>query len=268
MATDESITTDEIQLTLDPPDDAQWTRTLLVDDVRRHLAGDVADIDYKKVRITVGNRPYAFDIAELFEYQKRDLPEEWQAIAGRYRIWLTTYTLSVMQHSGSDRLRSLGFAVSYGNTNMRVSILDVLPRTEFICKREGRLRCTADLTLAGEAKLSSVISDALTAVSGIEIAGGVKGSAGVQFAGQLSLDVLSPYIAASGTGNTASEWVLNRADRPLVGVQKFHQVLLVGKNVQALKATVHAYGTVRGFFGLPAPVQSSKVDLECRRIDR
>jgi hypothetical protein len=118
---------------------------------------------------------------------------------------------------------------------------------------EADVACSADLDLSAGAKLPGGMTDLMNEFGGAaELGGGAKfqASGGANIAGRISLAVVTTTIAAIGEGDTHSQWVLHRKDRPLIGNHCFVQVALVPPVVKQMSMECRVSAAVTSAFGL------------------
>jgi hypothetical protein len=234
--------------------------------------GNQPDIRKNNVTVRIGSTPIVIDLVQIYQRSGRQLPADLAFFADSYRMWMIQYHVNAMEEPGRDRIRQLGFEVRLpeGERHPEFTVVSVLPQTAFVTRLQvdGRLECSADLDLSAGAKLPGAVTELVKELDvGAELGGAAKFqvSSGAKIAGRISFAVVTATIAAIGEGDTYSQWVLQREDRPLTGGHCFVQVALVPEVVKQVSVECRVSAVVTSAFGLfPDKRRSGWTKLRCR----
>lgn len=234
---------------------------LMVPPSERDFGGE-PNIETKGIRIRIGERPFARDLRSLYESNGRKLPPDFEVFRS-YDIWLLTQSVSLIKEGRFKEVREVGYQVRFPD-KPKITILDVLPRTEFVKISKASLKSEVDIQINGGA--SNVVDSTERLSDGSEsFHSGVKlkTHTGINMAVRLSFSVMTQKITAIGIGDHVSEWVFKKDDNLLVGDQLMVQTLLTPKRLKKLKFEARAYATISGFCSLPVKLCSDWIKLEC-----
>lgn len=244
-----------------------WRQSLLLDPSKitnLHLAGGKPDIQFQSLRITIGDRPLARNLASLYSASGKALPADFLAFSAAYRLYLVTATVGVLEEHRGRPLDQIGFKIQYSDApEARVSIVDVLPQSRFVTLVGTELSCTTDVSLDGHAELPDELAKLLSGAEPISAAAKITLSAKAGIVGRIRFSVVTPVIQAMGQASGTAEWILRRDSKPLVGTHTFSHVLLAPKHLADSNLTAFAFvtATVGGFLRVPVPLNSPSVGL-------
>jgi hypothetical protein len=223
-----------------------------------------ADATFRSIRFRVNRRPIARNARALAEARGQVVPPELEVLAS-YDSWIIQYAVSAIEDRGLASVLSIGFQVELPNVD-GVTVVDLLPQTQFISWFDGELRAEADVSFAGEARTASPAPRAPTGDS-FAFGGGARLSVGgeAHVLGRLSFAVQTASVVAVGQGDVRSEWVLSRQQRPLVGDHLLFQTVLTPKHFSKLETKGRLYALVAGPMPFTRPrVSSDWIDLTCQ----
>lgn len=212
------------------------------------------DTRFNSITLRVGRRPYAVNLTKYFlrnpnkDQNKYDIFKE-------FDFCLLFQTVSVSPSEGIDKLSTLGCKMRFTN-NSPITVLEVMPKTEFIERASGKLSVTLD----GNATVGLSVPNVKTElINDVTLATGAKLEAGIDadFRFNLSFSVLTPKVIALGSGDNQSEWVFYRMDQPLVGTHQLVSLLLVRRPTTKLNYEMNLYGTVTKF-GFPTKFRTDE----------
>jgi len=213
--------------------------------------------DYQKfnsVKLRIGRRPYVVNLTQYFlresekDHNKYDIFKE-------YDFCLLFQTISVLPSEGIDKLSTFGCKMRFVE-EAPVTVLEVMPRTEFIELASGKLHVSLD----GSGTLGLAVPDMeAKIINDVSVHTGAKleAVAGAEFKFNLSFSVLTPKVISLGSGDNLSEWVFYRKDKPLVGTHQLVTLLLARRPVSRLDYEINLYGTVSKF-GFPTKFRNDE----------
>lgn len=237
-------------------------QALLIDPLDRDFG---SDIEFESIDLRIGRRPSARNLAKFYEATGQELPKEYSLYVS-HNIYLISVTVGIMNKGGWKNVKQLGVQLEY-DENPRVTILDLLPQTEFIETAGGHFRSNTDITLNGKAKVSDAL---IEGVGDGEIISGdakIESSNSANIAASFSFSVMTPKVIATGVGDHSAHWLFKKDKEPLVGDQTVAHTLLVPLHVEDLNLKARLYASVSGFGGLPVKLTSDnwislEIDLE------
>jgi hypothetical protein len=233
---------------------------LLVAPSKRTFGTD-PDIEVGRLRLRVGERPVARNLRALYELRKRGLPEDLEVFIS-YDIWLLTHSVSVVKEGGFKKIRQIGYQMRFPD-KPKVTVLEVLPQTDFVTRFGGFFKSEADIQINGHASVPESLTHLLDMVEYLSFDGQFTISKQLNVVGRVSFSVITPIIQAVGVGDNGSEWVFKKHDRPLLGDQLMMQIVLTPRRVRRLNFKARVYATVSSFNLVPARFQSDWLDLQC-----
>jgi hypothetical protein len=256
LATQEHVEDREfLEVDLDTPDAVD--QSIFAGPGKQKLGGAEPDISVKRVRLRIGRRPTARNLRKLYELLKLEYPKD-LALFEQYEVWLLSYTVQLRKDGGFESVQQLGCQIKY-QENGSVSIAAQIPESEFIKIVNGRLTASADLSVTGQAKVST---DGLPDGKQIrQIAAGVSAGVTANSEVNLSFSVMTPKIVATGTGDFVGEWSIKRAGTPLWGEQDFLHVLLVPVRKKALDLEIRSYVVVDTLYFARARLNSEWIKI-------
>lgn len=200
----------------------------------------------RNINIRVGQKPYAVNLTDLFLQNKDDNFKKY-AIFEDFNICILFQTVNVLNAGGVHNLVKLGYRTRFTNQSP-VTVLEVLPKTEFIEIASGRLSASFDVT--GTLGISFQDNNRQTANIPVNSGASMNMEVGADFKCNIRFNVVTPKIIAVGSGDNTSEWIFHKHDKPLIGTHQVAQLLLVRKVIKKLKFDFNVYATV-SFFGYP-----------------
>jgi hypothetical protein len=238
--------------------------------------GGTPDASSKRVRVRIGRRPFAIDLRELYSLNGRTLPgtdEREQSAIGDYlklfpshKIYLATHVFSVTEIGSGwlENVRTVGYEMEFTNPS-DVTVLDVLPRTEFVkwFEVENRTRgeVNASIDAGGQASIPALhlLGGAIEKLGyGASITLGTETKA----VGNLSFAVVTPVIQTSGIGDNTSEWTFSRKKLPLTGDFVLTQTVLVSKHQPQLHFRARVFADLAVWNKFSAKLKSEWVPIQ------
>jgi hypothetical protein len=119
---------------------------LLVGPRQLHYGG--ADIDKGSLRVRVGRRPIAMNLANLYSKRGRAVPDEYMVYEG-YNIWLLNHSVGILRERGALDASHVYYEIELADE--RAIITEVLPQPKFLQAGAGGPRCEAEIRLNGRA---------------------------------------------------------------------------------------------------------------------
>lgn len=222
---------------------------------------DTADLQKGHVRLRIGDRPVVCNLKLLYLKSHQKLSPQFEVFSA-YDIWLIAFGVGILRESGFSEVDHFGFSVTFPQ-KPRVTVLDVLPQTEFIKRIGSELKSELALSLNGSARASayagpipeSVVPLALSADASL------KASTELNVVGNISFSVQTPVVQAIGVGGCCAEWVFKKVDKPLVGDQHMMVTLLTPSDTEEIKATVRLSATIRKFNFIPCNLEPASRSL-------
>ena len=221
----------------------------------RNFGGnDGEDLKKGQVRLRIGERPIVRNLKELYLSSHKDLPPDLEVFSA-YNIWLIAFGVGIIRESGLRDVVRFGFTVTFAD-KPRVTVLDVLPQTEFVKRLGTELKVETALSLNGSAGISEKLNPIIVPVA-LSADASFKSSTELNVVGNLAFSVQTPIIEAIGVGSRSAEWVFKRSDRPLVGDQHMVVTLRTPKTTEEVATTVRISATVSVFNFLPCNLEKS-----------
>jgi len=233
---------------------------LLVPPSKRTLGTD-PDIEAGPLRLRIGERPVARNLRALYELRGRQLPEDLEIFIS-YDIWLLTHCVSVVKEGGFKQIRQMGYQMRFPD-KPKVTVIEVLPQTDFVKRVGGFLKSESDIQINGQASLPDSLTHLLNKVENLSFGGKLTISKHLNVVGMVSFSVMTPVIQAVGVGDNGSEWVFKKYEQPLLGDQLMIQIVLTPPHLRRLNFKARLYATVTTFNLVPVRFESQWIDLEC-----
>jgi len=222
--------------------------------------GPSPHIEFESIRIKLGRRPMVYPITQLYDKLGKEIPKEYTMYVS-YDIWIVTMVVGILKEGGWKNVTQLGCQIEYPETP-KVTILEMLPQTEFIQKASGMIYSNSSISLNG----SAAVDDSVLGESQLsELASGsfkLDTANEVSLAANLKYSVLTTKVITTGVGDNCGEWLFKKHDKPLLGDQHFTHTLLVPSEVQSLKLKARLYANVGGFASLPVRLVGEWETLE------
>lgn len=217
--------------------------------------GGRADLQKGQVLLRVGQRPIVTNLKGVYLKSHQELPPNFEVFSA-YDIWLIAFGVGILRKAGFREVKQFGLSVTFPE-KPRVTVLDVLPQTEFVKRLGSDLKSELALGLNGSARASAnVVADIVpTAPLQLSADASLKASAELNVVGNISFSVQTPIIQAIGVGGSCAEWVFKKSDKPLVGDQHMMVTLLTPKNTEDLETTLRLSATISTFSLLPCNLQ-------------
>ena len=232
---------------------------LFVDPLKRDLGSD-SDIEFETIRLRIGRRPSAKNLYDYYMASGQEIPDEY-ALYTSYNIFLISLTAGLMDEGGWKKVKQLGVQIEYED-DPRVTILELLPQTEFVQMAAGQLKSQTDLSLNGTASLPNVLIKSGNEAEVLSCGAEIQTTNSANMAANLSFSVMTSTVIATGVGDHNAEWLFKKDKTALVGDQTVVHTLLVPRYIDELKLKARLYATVSGFGMLPVKLKGEWVDLD------
>ncbi|MCU0440367.1 MAG: hypothetical protein MUC49_20950 [Raineya sp.] len=229
------------------------------------IAGGDPDIEVNRIRMYIGSNPVVFNLRELYEKAKKEIPPEIDIFTS-YNVFIINHTIGVVQEGGWDKVQQIGYRMRF-LTPKKVRVLDVLPQSKYIKKIAGIFNFEADLHLNGEISSPDKITDIIEQadIASVGIGGKLRVATNSSIVGRFSFQVITPEVQSIGKGSDYSEWIFNKTDRPLVGddIEMF-QIVLADRFTTELPFEACIYSTISTWNFLPSRRNSDWVQIKCK----
>ncbi|MGC4052814.1 MAG: hypothetical protein QM757_26080 [Paludibaculum sp.] len=221
-----------------------------------------ADIETGALRVRVGRRPIALNVATLYRRRGRPVPEEYLVYEG-HNIWLLNHSVGILRDRGALDASHVHYEMEFANE--QAVITEILPQPRFLRTGSAGHRCEAEIRLNGRA----VPAEEETVVGPTEnlfFGAQMQMLAGDATVGRVSFPVLTPNLQASGAGDSTGQWILERAGEPISGDQTMMELVLLDRHVKRLKCRVRVSASMTTVFGFPKRVRADWLDLDVELI--
>lgn len=234
---------------------------LLVGPRRSHYGG--ADIEKGALRVRVGRRPIAMNLASLYRRRGRAVPEEYQVYEG-HNIWLLNHCVGILRERGALDASHVYYEIELADD--RAIITEVLPQPKFLQAGAGGTRCEAEIRLNGRAVPVDDREREPLQTDNMFFGAELNSSVGDDVVGRVSFPVLTPHLQAAGAGDATGHWVLERSKEPFSGDQSLMELVLLDRHVRRLSCRVRVSASVTSFFGFPVKLKGSWVPLDIELV--
>jgi hypothetical protein len=247
----------EIDLT---PEQAVDPRLFTLPDDRVYGDRPESELRYKRIRVTLGERPTARNVRKMFSAEKKRLPAALKVYSA-YEIWLIGVTVGVTKEGGWQSVVRLGLEIELP-AMPRFTIVGLAPETRMISRGKLGLECHAEIGANG----AIAVPHAVSASAGVAPIGTIDASAAAKVAAEgglnLSFSVLTPAVIAIGKGDRRAQWILEDADGPLLGDQEVFFTVLTPLTCDTISMKARVSATVATFDLIPSLCPSAAIDLE------
>ena len=213
---------------------------------------------------SVNDQPLAIHVPSIFE-EFNQAPES--RMYERFDTWMIPHRISLMRRSGLAEPTAVGIEVEYLSGSGTCSIISLYPTLQW--RKLGsvgvRSTVTGAYSLAPTGELSQGAAPAGEAVRTATV-GGLRCSmsAGGEIHLDLSANVATPYIHASGIGSSRCEWRFDRDQEPLYGRDiEAWSVIVVSKYQEEIRLRTRYYFVARTLF-VPTRRESEWVEITCK----
>ncbi|MGA2136963.1 MAG: hypothetical protein ABSH50_32125 [Bryobacteraceae bacterium] len=226
-----------------------------------HLGG--ADIERGALRVRIGRRPIAMNIAALYRKRGRPVPDEYNIYEG-YNIWLLNHSVGILRGRGALDASHVHYEIEFNDE--RAIITEVLPQPKFLRAGPGGPRCEAEIRLNGRA-VPSPDDDADPApAENIFFGAELNPFVGDEVVGRVSFPVLTPHLQAAGAGDAVGQWILERAGEPFSGDQSLMELVLLDRHIRRLSCRVRVSASVTSFFGFPLKMRGDWAPMDVELV--
>jgi len=219
------------------------------------------EIEEKQIRLRIGKRPIVRNLRTLYEINSRSLPEDLELFVA-YDIWMITHVVSIVQASGFRKVKQLGYQVNFPE-DPKITVLEVLPQTQFVKKIGTSCESITDIQLNGQAQVPQELTNMLDQIESISFNGKLAMSNSVNIVGRLSFSIMTPIVQAVGKGDDSSEWIFTKDEKPLLGDQLMVQIILTPKFLDEITFQSRVYATISTFNVLPVRLKSDWITIQC-----
>lgn len=226
--------------------------------------GSENEVEFRNISIRVGRRPEALNLRQLLKATGRKIPPEFKLYRD-YDIWLVTMSVGILdsKFEGNRFVNHLGLKAEF--TDPGISIIDIVPKSEFKKVVGGNLALEADLGLNGRFMLPKVASTLTKYNLPVEL--GLDCSVGTEadLVMRLGFSIFTSSITAIGEQDVIGQWIFTRSEKPLLGMQKVAMTVLTPRDLEGsslkLKAQISA-SMPSLFYLLPKKFQSDWIELD------
>jgi hypothetical protein len=230
--------------------------------------GGEPDISKGEISLRIGYRPQARNLRLLYEKAGKQMPPDFEVYSA-YDLWLLTHTVGIVDNEFVRKVRQFGYKVWFPddmNNGKRITVVKALPETRFIQNVGGRLETVADLELSGSAEAPTQLTELLEQVEGLSANAKISLSTKANFVGRISFGLLTTAVNAVGEGDSYTEWVFHRVERPLIGTQVMMQVLRTPRRMRGLEFISQVYATIGVWSSQANKLASNLVRLEAELL--
>jgi len=226
-----------------------------------HYGG--ADIEKGSLRVRIGRRPIAMDIASLYRRRGRAVPDEYMVFEG-HNIWLLNHSVGILRGRGALDPSHVHYEIEFADD--RAIITDVLPQPKFLRQGTGGLRCEAEIRLNGRAVPAAEAEANPAPADNIMFGAELNPFVGDDTVGRVSFPVLTPNLQAAGAGDMIGQWILERSGEPFSGDQSLMELVLLDRHIRRLSCRVRVSASVTSFFGFPLKMRGDWVQLDVNLV--
>lgn len=231
---------------------------------------DSDQIDYRRIKVSLGDRPLSWRVRHLFEKAGMVLPKGLM-LYEQFDVWIIAHAVSVSDRGEfatlfASEVDAVGYEAEFDAALL--STVGLQPEPEVVRNVGGSFEASVRLGHDGSVGLPHVPSEAHEVLDkvGLPLVGGAKlsFSTKTELFGRLTFGVWTPRILATGYCSSRCEWLFNRDEVPLRNSQVMFQTALVPAGIPRLKFRVRAYALIRsvGFIPIPSRFETKWLDVE------
>lgn len=229
------------------------------------------DIDFRRLKISIGNRPVCWRLRSFFKKASKVLPKGMK-LYRNWDVWMIAHAVSVADRGEfATLLNGVVDAVGYEAEFDRAlaSTVGLLPEPTAVRNVGGSFEVVANIGLNGSIATSENLEETIEELS-LPVAGGANlgFSASTEFVGKLRFNVWTPQLVTTGICDSRAEWMFNRIDAPLRNSQVMFQTLLVPAGIDELRFKCRAYALIRsvGFIPIPSRFETNWLEVWTKPI--
>jgi hypothetical protein len=211
-------------------------------------------IDYRQLKVSVGNRPLCWRVRNLFRHAGKVLPKGMKLYRD-WDVWMIAHAVSVSdQGAFATLLNSVVDAVGYEAefNPALVATVGLQPEPAVVRNVGGSFQVAVNLGLDGS--MPSTDGESLCDIGVPLVAGASVGfSTKTEMFGRLTFGVWTPKIVTTGICSCRCEWLFNRTEAPLRNSQTMFQTVLVPAGIEQLEFRCRAYALIRSVGFIPIP---------------
>jgi hypothetical protein len=223
-------------------------------------------IDYRRLKVSVGDRPLCWRVRNLFKYAGKIIPKGMQLYRD-WDVWMIAHAISVSDRGEFATLQNsvvdaVGYEAEFSSS--LVATVGLQPEPAVVRSVGGSLQVAVDLGLDGTTKPSLGEGEEMDGLRMPLVGGASIGfSAKTEMFGRLTFGVWTPKIVTAGICSCRAEWLFNRIDAPLRNSQVMFQTVLVPAGLSRLDFKCRAYALIRsvGFIPIPSRFETTWLNL-------
>jgi hypothetical protein len=216
------------------------------------------DIDFRRLKVSIGNRPVSWRLRSFFQKAGKILPKGMKLYRD-WDVWMIAHAVSVADRGEFATLLngvvdSVGYEAEFDRA--LATTVGLLPDPAVVRNVGGRFEVTANVGLNGSVATPENLEETIGELN-LPVAGGAKlgFSTSTEFVGRLSFGVWTPKVVTSGICSSRGEWMFNRIEAPLRNSQVMFQTLLVPAGTDELRFKCRAYALIRSVGFIPIPTR-------------
>jgi len=216
------------------------------------------EIDFRRLKISLGNRPVSWRLRSFFKKAGKILPKNMKLYRD-WDVWMIAHAVSVADRGEFATLLSsvvdaVGYEAEFDHAMART--VGLLPEPVMVRNVGGNFEVTANVGLNGSVAAPEGLAETIGEFS-LPVAGGAKlgFSSSAEFVGRLTFGIWTPRVVATGICSSKCEWLFNRIDAPLRNSQVMFQTILVPADVDELRFMCRAYALIRSVSFIPIPTR-------------
>lgn len=215
-------------------------------------------IDFRRLKISIGNRPVCWRLRSFFRAAGKAIPKGMK-LYRNWDVWMVAHAVSVADRGEFATLLngvvdSVGYEAEFDSA--LATTVGLLPEPAVVRNIGGSFEVTADVGLNGSFATPDGLMLAATELS-LPVAGGAKLglSANMELVGRLNFGIWTPKIVATGVCSSRCEWLFNRIEAPLRNSQVMFQTILVPAGTDRISFRCRAYALIRSIGFIPIPTR-------------
>ncbi|MGA2138611.1 MAG: hypothetical protein ABSH14_07090 [Verrucomicrobiia bacterium] len=238
------------------PIDQALTAELETDPV---LGGKLED---EKFVAKPAEQPIALKLRDICETLKRPVPPE-VTLYEMFEVWLVPHRVSIIRRRGKAEATSIGIQIEYIHKDTTCSVISLIPSPQFV--HHGTVGFQGlfqgKVSAAGNASPTPEDLQFNTEKALGKLSIGVMASGEVGF--RFKAEVVTPFIAAVGIGDSSCEWRFDKHEDALFGKDiETWTMLALPKTQTKLSYRLRYYICTRTLF-VPTRRQSEWVEIAC-----
>lgn len=211
-------------------------------------SGRGEDVSGHRIRLRISRNPVPHNLRKLSRLSLTELPPELRVILESHEPWLLPHVVQVMNEGKIGEVLQLGYAMRF-TYPQKVSVQGLFPNTEFLTVAGAHAAIDVSASVGLSGALSGAVPLGSDSGTLIPLNGGVRFNATTRggIVGSLSVEIKTSVVVATGIGDSRSEWIFYRRDKPLIGDLSMVQTVLVPKNAPKLEFEATAFAVISPF---------------------